>query len=210
METTAQLLVIEKLLPGDAEVTARLLTVAFAENPNSRAVFNEPGGPESIAAGTLIMRTMKLNRKYSNVYVAKVNGEIVGAINFVQSPRCQPSFWEKLKSAPLMLKVLGKKFSTAGKIFGTWGKHDPKELHIHIGPLGVLPEYKGQGIGSALLRHVLGLADEQNVPCYLETDAARNIPLYERHGFQVTKEIPVLDYPTWLMWREVGARRPKS
>ena len=102
-----------------------------------------------------------------------------------------------------MLKHLGKNFTKAGQIFGTWGKHDPKTPHLHIGPLGVHPDYKGKGIGSKLLKHVIEIADKSKTPCYLETDAEINLPLYKRHGFKITKEVQILNYPTWLMWRDV-------
>ena len=56
-----------------------------------------------------------------------------------------------------------------------------------------------------LLSHCLDIADEAEVPCYLETDAPVNLPLYKRHGFSVIKEVPVSNFPTWLMWRNVKA-----
>ena len=38
-------------------------------------------------------------------------------------------------------------------------------------------------------------------PAYLETDAARNLPLYERAGFEKTRELRVLDVPVFIMRR---------
>lgn len=195
-------IVIEKLKDSEIEKVALMLALAFQENPNSIAVFENPKEEKSKKAAAEIFKSAKLKRKYSNVYVAKLNGEIVGAINYTLWPKCQPSALEQLTMLPKMLKHLGKNFGKAGKIFGTWGKHDPKKPHIHIGPLGVHPDFKGNEIGSSLIKHVLEIADKSNTPCYLETDAAINLPLYKRHGFKITKEVPILNYPTWLMWRD--------
>ncbi len=49
--------------------------------------------------------------------------------------------------------------------------------------LGVEPALQGQGIGGALIRPILARADEQRVPCYLETYAEGNVRYYARHGF---------------------------
>ena len=80
-------------------------------------------------------------------------------------------------------------------------KHDPKQPHWHLDPLGVLPERQGQGIESRLLQYFCERVDQCGVPAYLETDKPENVRLYERFSFSVTGEAPVYGVPTWLMWR---------
>ncbi len=89
-----------------------------------------------------------------------------------------------------------------------WAKHDPKQPHWHLGPLVVLPERQGQGIGSRLLERFCGYVDQHGAAAYLETDKPGNVRLYERFGFSVTGEAPVYGTPTWFMWRP--ARRETS
>lgn len=75
--------------------------------------------------------------------------------------------------------------------------------HFYLSVLGVEPERRGEGIGSALMRPVLDLASGAKLPAYLETATGRNVLLYERAGFVVVEEliIPGTDIHGWLMLR---------
>jgi ribosomal protein S18 acetylase RimI-like enzyme len=77
----------------------------------------------------------------------------------------------------------------------------PQEAHYYLEYLGVLPEYQGQGFGSAILQLLTARADEGNAGCYLETATPINVPLYRRHGFEVMAERTIIGLNTWFMWR---------
>jgi ribosomal protein S18 acetylase RimI-like enzyme len=199
-------IIIEKMRVKDATETAEMLALAFAENPNTKAILPDSINPKNLDKFADIMKIAKLKRKYSNVFVAKYEDKVVGAINFAYWPKCQPSFLEQLRMMPKFIFTLGKTLPKAIKVMSAWGKQDPKTAHCHIGPLGVLPGFQGKGIGSKLLKQCLKIADEDKISSYLETDASKNVPLYERHGFKTIKEVPIFDYNTWLMWREVSPK----
>ena len=58
----------------------------------------------------------------------------------------------------------------------------------HIGRMAVLKEYRGQGIGSAILMALLDYAHRQQCDrVYLHAQVAA-IPFYEKHGFTVDGE----------------------
>ncbi len=69
---------------------------------------------------------------------------------------------------------------------------------------GCRQENQGQGVGSALLKQGIRHVDEQGMPAYLESSEARNVTLYERHGFEVVAEevLPGAGPRVWFMWRE--------
>jgi ribosomal protein S18 acetylase RimI-like enzyme len=71
------------------------------------------------------------------------------------------------------------------------GRYHPAELHWHLPMIGIHPSHQRRGYGAALLRHGLTLCDEQGVPAYLESSNPENIPLYQRHGFEVLGTIQV-------------------
>lgn len=70
-----------------------------------------------------------------------------------------------------------------------------KEPHWYLAVLGVDPHARGQGLGGALLSESLERVDADHLPAYLESSNPRNIPLYERHGFEVMGEIQIGPVP---------------
>lgn len=62
-------------------------------------------------------------------------------------------------------------------------KH-PVEPHWYLPMIGVAPAKQGNGYGTALLERGLERCDREDKPAYLESSSPKNIPLYERHGFE--------------------------
>ncbi len=65
------------------------------------------------------------------------------------------------------------------------------ESHWYLMILGVDPPRQGQRVGSALLRSTLAHVDAEECRCYLETSKARNVPFYQKHGFEVVEETDI-------------------
>lgn len=80
--------------------------------------------------------------------------------------------------------------------------------HWYLAILAVDPAYQGQGLGSQLLHAGTARADAANLPCYLDTATARNVPLYQRFGFQVVQEedIEGANVHVWNMLRPPGGQ----
>jgi GNAT superfamily N-acetyltransferase len=73
-------------------------------------------------------------------------------------------------------------------LLATFEKMDqshPKEPHWYLPMIGVDPKAQGKGLGAALMRYAVGRCDQDRAPAYLETANPRNIPLYQRFGFEV-------------------------
>ena len=89
----------------------------------------------------------------------------------------------------------------------TWAKHDPRALHVHLGPIGVTPEAQGQRIGSRLMTRYCEALAKAREPGYLETDRPGNVAFYRRFGFETTQELPVIGVTNYFMSRPVAVAR---
>lgn len=118
--------------------------------------------------------------------------------------------WRLLRSVPLS-EILG---------FGRHGGSRMRRLGQHIDQvhgclapfkhwflqaIGVVPQFQGQGRAGRLLSPMLARADEEGLPCYLETLEEKNVRLYEHFGFAVVEEsrIPETTLTNWAMLRAV-------
>lgn len=75
--------------------------------------------------------------------------------------------------------------SDVDMIFEAMARYHPKVPHWYLPLIGVDPTRQGKGIGSALMRHALTRCDREGATAYLESSNPRNIPLYQRHGFEI-------------------------
>jgi ribosomal protein S18 acetylase RimI-like enzyme len=88
------------------------------------------------------------------------------------------------------------------RILEEMDRYHPKDAHWYLPMIGVDPARQGRGVGSALLRHALARPDRDALPAYLESSNSKNVPLYQRHGFDVVGEIQVGSAPPfWPMYR---------
>ncbi len=83
-------------------------------------------------------------------------------------------------------------------------RHHPEQPHYHLLFIGCRQASQGSGVGSALLKHGTRVCDGAQMPAYLESSNEANLPLYQRHGFEVIahESLPGDGPPVWFMWRE--------
>jgi len=86
--------------------------------------------------------------------------------------------------------------------FKEWAEHDPVEQHWHLGPIGVLPNHQGLGIGSILMERFCKEVDACRAKAYLETDLDKNVRFYEKFGFKVVSESEIFGVRNRYMLRD--------
>jgi ribosomal protein S18 acetylase RimI-like enzyme len=141
-------------------------------------------------------------RRDKHVYLA---GDGVGAAMWAA-----PGSWalppaEILRESFPALRAFGRNLPRALRTqLEVESEHPKSPKHWYLGYLGVRCDAQGQGIGALMLREVLDQADASGTPAYLESSNEKNLTLYERHGFVVTKSYAALGRgPTiWRMWRD--------
>jgi L-phenylalanine/L-methionine N-acetyltransferase len=114
--------------------------------------------------------------------------------NTLQLPYQPVSNWQRLYQAGSGFYNLVAEIE--GKVVGQLGLQvcqSPRRRHVAELGMGVSEEYQGQGVGSALLRAALEMADNwlnirrMELTVYSSNEAA--IALYERFGFEVEAEL---------------------
>lgn len=81
-------------------------------------------------------------------------------------------------------------------IFEQMAAYHPSEPHWYLPLIGADPAHQGEGHGAALMAYALARCDRDHAPAYLESSNPRNIPFYQRYGFEPLGEIQVGSSPT--------------
>jgi ribosomal protein S18 acetylase RimI-like enzyme len=80
-------------------------------------------------------------------------------------------------------------------VFDQTEQYRPVAPHWYLSLIGVEMLYRSRGLGGALLEHGLRQCDRDHLPTYLWSSNPRNVPLYQRHGFEVMGRIQVGSSP---------------
>jgi ribosomal protein S18 acetylase RimI-like enzyme len=70
-----------------------------------------------------------------------------------------------------------------------------------LGPIGVLPDYQGLGIGTTLMQRFCKEVDACMAEAYLETDVDKNVRFYEKFGFKIVSESEIFSVKNRYMLR---------
>ncbi len=135
------------------------------------------------------------------------DGTLVGVTGSTPPGACQPSAAQRLRLLPTAAALGPRTALRVGRWMSVWAQHDPQEAHVHLGPVAVDSHLQGRGIGSLMMRAHCDRLGTSGQIGYLETDKAENVGFYERFGYEVVAEDPVLGVPNWFMRRE--ARGPR-
>lgn len=128
--------------------------------------------------------------------------DVIGAALWSAPGRWKDTARQVVRQLP-SLAVLGRNLPRALRLFRIVEQQHPSEPHWYLDVVGIDPDHRGTGAGTALLRPVLDRCDDDGAPAYLVSSNVANIPFYERLGFRPRDEIVVPDGPVmYPMWRD--------
>ncbi|ADD41173.1 GNAT family N-acetyltransferase [Stackebrandtia nassauensis] len=178
---------------------------AFADEAVVRWVTSDPARREKLDA-TYVEYMVTDALKHDEVLLAVTDeGRIVGV-----------SIWQTFDSAKRPAELAAEVAALSASVPGLdrvatvtrlIAEHHPDKPHLYLSSMGVVPDHRGKGVGSALLRHRLAAADAAGQAAYLEASTPSSRDLYARHGFvQREPDIALPDDGPRLhpMWREPG------
>jgi GNAT superfamily N-acetyltransferase len=197
---------IVPLREADLDAAAQALAAAFHEDPLQTYVFPDPEersarSPEHFAL------ILKYGLRFGEVFTTE--GRPLGAAVWLP-----PGEWEVTpeRAAEVGLDNLGKAIGEApaerflSALEAIEPLHHQVPEHWYLMVLGVSPDAKGLGLGRALIEPMLSRAQQQGLPCYLETAQPRNVTFYEYLGFRQMASItdPRTGLPLWTFLRNPG------
>jgi GNAT superfamily N-acetyltransferase len=189
---------LEAFRPALAAEASAVLARAFVTNPLHIAAF----GPSQLEKNAAFFLTGLAVMK-GPTWVATNRSQTLGVIHWVDSSHCQFSGLEKLRMTPAIVRGVGLASALrVGSWLSVWSTHDPRERHLHLGPIGVSPEAQGLSIGHRLMERYCEEVDRTGDAGYLETDRPENVNFYRRFGFDTTEEAVVLGVWNCFMWRK--------
>jgi len=194
---------VRRVAPSDVATLVEVLARSFDDDPVSHYLFR---GDRRRWRGLRRFFDIELRRRYLVHGEAWTTVDRVGAALWMPPQRPRPAGRELLRLALVAGDMLGvgRDIPAVVRFFAEVERARPVPAHWYLGVLGVDPPCQRTGVGSELVVEVLGRADEQGVPSYLETSKEENLAFYARHGFAVTGELhaPAGGPTLWLMWRD--------
>jgi ribosomal protein S18 acetylase RimI-like enzyme len=194
-----------RLAEGQVTASGAVLARAFADDPMFTHVLADP-----VERERLMLPFMTAWTRY---------GLLFGEVYVTAGPVEASAIWlppdavirtpERLERAGLTAVVdafsagARARFDARIQHLGRVREAAPSVPHWHLPFIGVDPARQGLGLGSLLLRAGLSRVDQDAIECRLFTDAPRNVPLYQRHGFEIAVEgdIPDGGPHFWFMRR---------
>ncbi len=187
--------------PADVPAIRRTIGRAFFDDPIAVHLFPDESARRA-RFGAFAELAMD---QFVGAGATWVDDDVHGAAIW-QAPSPPPlDPWRQARLALRLLWIARARFSRAVRLGEAIEEHRFEQPHWYLAILGTEPEAQGRGIGSALMEPILSRCDEKGTPAYLESSKESNIPFYQRHGFEVTREIRIPDGPrVWPMVRRPG------
>lgn len=120
-----------------------------------------------------------------------------------------PEYRRDLRAFADTLETRGSTLLQGCEMFAAAYPAQPRFWYLAL--IGVSPQYRGRGLGMALLHACLESAAWRELPAYLESTNPRNDPRYQQLGFRQIGSLTLPGGPTVRrMWREPASRSPQS
>ena len=187
--------------PEEETATIATLTLAFSEDPATRWTW--PVARDYLAAFP------RFAKAFGGAAFVKGSAHLIGdhaGAALWLPPGVEP---DDAALGELMRTTASPLSSGDGaQVMQQMAAYHPREPHWYLPLIGIDPKYQGKGLGGALLGHALEICDRDGALAYLESSNPRNVPLYQRYGFEIMGHIQVGSSPTLVpMLRQPQRRR---
>jgi ribosomal protein S18 acetylase RimI-like enzyme len=203
-EQTGELLM---LTLKELDAATAVLGRAFAEYELLQYYFHDKTQRRAVA-DTFGFIALSIGLKYGEVYAS--SEKLEGVVAWLPPGKAFFGGLQIIRSVPIsMLFRFGRQGASRMWAYGRYIDNLHRKLvpypHWYLQIIGVAPPHQGQGFSSRLVRSVLERIDRERMPCFLETNTAKNVAIYRRFGFEVVSEdkVPGTEVTSFAMLRKV-------
>ncbi|MCA6109439.1 GNAT family N-acetyltransferase [Bradyrhizobium cenepequi] len=172
--------VVTAVAPADIERAISVLVLAFNADPVARWTYPDPD--QYLASFRALVRAFGGGAFEQDT--ARCVDDCAGVALWLP-PGIEPD------EAALAATMPPGRESEMAAVFEGMTAYHPNEAHWYLPLIGVDPVHRRKGCGGALLADAVRLFDRDHVAAYLESTNPANIPLYQRHGFEVLGTVQV-------------------
>ena len=197
---------IVRLKKSQIKSAAEMLARAYQDDPLF-AYFIPDASERKNKSHYLHEFSIRYGLSYGEVYATSPNLE--GVAVWLPLEKAHVTLLRSIRSGGLsILFKLGVKpvfrLRSAGDFIFAVQTHCVHFPHWYLFCLGVEPQFQGKGYASILLKVMFARLDKEHLPCYVETQSEKNVPIYQHYGFEVVEEvvIPGTGISHWAMLRE--------
>jgi GNAT superfamily N-acetyltransferase len=199
---------LHRIEPSEFRRSATTLVDAFQDDPVWNAIFKDVA-PSQLAA--FFESPVRYCHTYGEVCAPSPNLE--GIMAWVPGKYAEMTLWRMIRSGAIWsgMRMGHQPSQLLQQVFRTIDldrkNYMGSRSYLYLNIIGVAQKYQGQGFGSLLLRALIEISQQDQVPIYLETETEENVQLYQHFGFSVINKatLPIIDLPMWEMIREVDA-----
>jgi GNAT superfamily N-acetyltransferase len=197
-----------RVTPKHVKAVAAMMSAAFYEYPLTVWFYPDPA-ERLVRAAKGFESMLRFGVTYGEVYA--VSPALEGAAFWVHSEKSAMTRWRNFRSGNYSaiiwsLRKVPPRIKSYSE-YSTAVHHRCAPFpHMYLRILAVDPAHRDQGFSGRLLKPMFARLDSRGLPCYLETQAERNVAIYEHFGFKVMEEglVPGSDVRSWGMLRKTG------
>ena len=197
---------LTKLSKYQIKLSSKVLSQAFHNDPLMLYLFPDSTEREN-KLPSMMELLLRIGIKYGIVHTT--SPKLEGIAVWFPSNKAKITTWMGLLNGGISYffkhgsKVVKKQNRFYNYIYSVH-KHLIPSHHWYLSIIGINPQCQGKGLSRVLFDSMLNKIDDQNIPCFLDTNNEKNLPIYARFGFKILKEYEIhgTSIVNWAMIRE--------
>lgn len=182
-----------RLNKSQTKPAAEMLARAFYDDPLFAFFFPDTSRRKEISP-LLFQYWLNHAIPYGEVYATSHNME--GIAVWFSSKSADRTLWRMILSGSFLIylrldRELTSKRHLINKFCETVRKKLAPDYYWYLEFIGIVPQFRGKGYASSLVKPILDRLDMEQLPCYLETENEKNLPIYQHYGFEVIEKTAI-------------------